>query len=176
MRDPGRWLLPVALGISDGILNALVLAASAMAHASDEITVSLAARVALAALVTSVFTVFVAEFASLRARLRRAERQLNLTRSGRLATTQLGRTVAWEAAGSAVVACVASFLGAISPLLIGAFLPAAPWCSFVFAIGALFVLGVALAKATAGHVGYWSAGLTVCGVVVAAIGAQLRIA
>jgi predicted membrane protein (TIGR00267 family) len=168
--------LPVALGLSDGILNALVLAASAMLHGKGEITLGLAYRVALVALVTAVFTVFVAEYANPRARLRRAERQLNLTRSGRLATTQLGRTVAREALEAAVAACVASFLGAICPLLVGALLPAWPWCSLLFAVAALAVLGAALAKATSGHVHYWSGALAVCGVAVAAVGTQLRIA
>jgi hypothetical protein len=101
VRRRGSWLLPIALGFSDGILNALVLGASAMLHGGNRITIDLAYRIGVVSLVTAVFTVFVAEYANLRARLRRAERELNLTRSGRLATTQLGRTVAHEAAGAA---------------------------------------------------------------------------
>jgi hypothetical protein len=71
---------------------------------------------------------------------------------------------------------VASSLGAVAPLTLGALVPSWPWCSLVFAIAALFFLGVALAKATSGHVSYWSGSLAICGVAVAAIGTQLRIA
>ena len=175
MGRPGRWLLPVALGFSDGIMNALVLGASAMLHGGGEITFDLAYRIAVVSLVTAVFTVFVAEYANLRARLRHAERQLNLTRSGRLATTRLGRTVAHEAAAAALVASVCSFSGALCPLTIGALLPGSPWCALVFAIGALFVLGLALARATSGRMTYWSTTLVVCGIAVALVGIQLRV-
>ena len=67
-------LLPLALGIADGIVNALILASSAVLRGSG-LTIGLALRVAAVALVTSVFTVFVAEYGQLRAELARAERQ-----------------------------------------------------------------------------------------------------
>ena len=171
-----RWLLPLALGISDGILNALILAASAMLHGGGQITFTLAYRVAIVAFVTAIFTVFVAEYANLRAGLSRAARQLNFTQSGRLATTQLGREVRKEGLQAALGASLASLFGAATPLAIGALVPAYPWVSLLFAIIALGVLGIALARATSGNPVYWSLGLIACGIVVAAIGAQLRLA
>ena len=56
------------------------------------LTAALALRLGAVALVSAVFTVFVAEYAQLRAGLVRAEHELNLLRSGRMATTQLGRS------------------------------------------------------------------------------------
>lgn len=137
---------------------------------------SLTYRVALVASVTAIFTVFVAEYANLRAELRRAARQLNFTESGRLATTQLGRVVRREAMEAALLASLASFFGSASPLLVGSLAPSYPWVSLLFAVIALGALGIALARATSSHALFWSGGLITCGIVVAAIGSQLRLA
>ncbi len=121
-----RVVLPVALGVSDGVLNALVLAASSLLLGEPRLSLELALRIALAALATSLLTVFVAEYSNLRLGLRRAERELNLTRAGKLATSNLGRAILREAAASAVVAATASCAGAPLPLALGAALPEAP--------------------------------------------------
>jgi len=112
-----RYLLPLSLGIADGIISALTLASSAVIHGRG-LTISLALRVAAAALISSVFTVFVAEYGQLRAELARAERELSFTHSGRLAAGHLGRQVAREAAAASAVASGASFARALVPLLL----------------------------------------------------------
>jgi predicted membrane protein (TIGR00267 family) len=171
-----RLLLPLVLGLSDGILDALVLASAAIVHAGSRVTVGLAIRIALVGLITSIFTIFVAEYAHLRAELARAERQLNLARSGRLATSRLGRVVTREALQAAAIASAASFLGSLFPLLLGAFVSSASWVALVLAVGALAGLGAALARAIGGHLGRWMCGLAACGVVVAAAGIELKVA
>jgi hypothetical protein len=98
-----RLLLPLSLGIADGILNALTLASAAVLHGRG-LTAWLATRVGIVAFVSAIFTVFVAEYAQLRAELARAERELSLTVSGRLAAGALGRQVAREAVEAALVA------------------------------------------------------------------------
>jgi hypothetical protein len=74
-------------------------------------------RVALFALVTAMFTVFVARYVELRAGLVRAARQLSLLEQGALAATRLGRAARWDAVVDAVQACAASFSGALLPLV-----------------------------------------------------------
>jgi hypothetical protein len=88
------------------------------------LTISLALRVAAVALISSIFTVFVAEYGQLRADLAWAERELSFTVSGRVAASNLGRQVAREAAAASAVASGASFAGAVTPLLIGGALTA----------------------------------------------------
>lgn len=63
-RWTGRFLLPLSLGVADGIVNSLTLASAAVIHGSG-LTASLALRVAAVAFVSSVFTVFVAEYGQL---------------------------------------------------------------------------------------------------------------
>ena len=57
------------------------------------IDLSLAVRIALAVSLSGGFLIFVAEYARLRGELIHAERHLNLSRAGRLATTKLGKDV-----------------------------------------------------------------------------------
>jgi predicted membrane protein (TIGR00267 family) len=170
------WLLPVGLGTSDGILNALVLASASLVHDDTTVTFTLAARVAAAALVTAIFTYFVAEYANLRSQLRHAEHQLNITEAGRLATSHLGHRIRTDAARATLLAGTCSFLGALGPLLLGAATPSAPWLCLPIAIGALGGLGAILARAVHGTTLKWATIMMASGTVITAIGIQLDIA
>lgn len=175
VRRSRRWTLPLALGLSDGIFNALILASAALLHGGDGLTIMFAMKVGCVAMVTALFTMFVAEYSELRARLSRATRQLNLSASGHLASTNLGRRVVIEAAETAVIASVSSFAGTTIPLTITGTFPNAPWIGFVVAIALLSLLGAALAASLDGRLPRWIIGLTLAGVVVAAIGSRLNI-
>lgn len=169
-----RLLLPLSLGIADGILNALTLASAAVLHGRG-LTAWLAVRVGIVALISAIFTVFVAEYAQLRAELAHAERELSLTESGRLAAGALGRQVAREAVEAALVASMSSLVGAIVPLLVGVALRHYSWTALAVAIAALGALGASLATAVGGRRPRWIVSLVVCGGVVAAIGTMLDI-
>ena len=174
-----RWLLPLALGLSDGILNALVLASAAVLHGGHGdghgVTIGLAARVATVALLTAVFTVLVAEYSQLRSELVHAEHELNLTSGGRLATSRLGRAVFVEAVEAAVIASVCSFGGSLAPLAVAAGLPSASWLALVFGVAALGALGLLVGRAVYGNPLWWAAAMTVGGAIVTVIGVQLDI-
>lgn len=171
----GRFLLPLSLGVADGILSALTLASAAVLHGRG-LDAWLALRVGIAAFVSAIFTVFVAEYAQLRAELVRAERELSLSVSGRLAAGSLGRQVAREAVQAALVASVASFAGATLPLLVGVALRGHSWTALAVAIAALGLLGAGLAAAVEGSRLRWVLALVACGVVVTTIGTMLDIA
>lgn len=169
-----RLLLSFVLGLTDGILNALVLATATILRGGHaEVGVGL--RVATVALVTAVFAVYVAQYSELRAQLARAGRQLNLTSRGRLATTRLGRTVMREAFAATVVAGLASFFGSLLPLLAGAVLPGPPWLPLAISLAVLGALGAGIGVAIGGAVLRWSGALMIAGALVAALGYQLRI-
>lgn len=170
----GRLLLPLSLGIADGILNALTLASGSVLHGRG-LDGALAIRVGLVAFVSALFTVFVAEYAQLRAELARAERQLSLTTSGRLAAGRLGRQVAGEAAAAAAVASVASLAGATVPLLIGVAVPEFSWVAIVVSVLGLGGLGISLATVVGGRRARWAVLLMAAGVAVAVLGVVLDI-
>lgn len=171
-----RWMLPLALGVSDGIFNALILTSGAVISDARGLTVGLAMKVGCVAFVTAFFTVFVAEYAELRARLSHATRQLNLSRSGHLATTQLGRRAVLHAGEAATIASASSFAGSAIPLVLAGSLPKASWIGLVVAVVLLGALGGALAASLGGRRWRWVVGLVIAGIAVASIGLQLNVA
>jgi len=165
------------LGITDGVLTALALAAGAILRGTaDGVGADLAMRVGVVSCVTAAFTLFVADYAERRSRLVRASRQLNLTEPGRLAATNLGRIVVRESATAAAVASVASFAGAALPLLLGAVLPTPPWVTIAIAIAVLGALGWCIGAMLSAGRTRWTVAMLLGGVVVAVIGAVLDIA
>lgn len=104
-----RVLLPSVLGLTDGILTAVTLAAgSLVAPGGRPMSAHLAIQIAVAALTSSAFVFYVAQYSHLRGELVRLERQLTFTDHGRFAASRLGRSVALEALFAAAVSSGAS--------------------------------------------------------------------
>jgi predicted membrane protein (TIGR00267 family) len=173
LRD--RTLLPTVLGLSDGILTALTLAAGQLTEPHHQMPLARGIRIAVAALVSSAFVFYVAHYAQLRGELVHAERQLNLMSHGHLASTRLGRSVRMEALVSAVLSSVASFWGALIPLLTGVLLPTLRWGPIVTSLASLGVLGIALARVVHGSYWLWCGGLVTGGVLLSLVGIWLHI-
>jgi predicted membrane protein (TIGR00267 family) len=171
----GRALLPVALGLADGVLNALTLASASLIGNNAHVTVGLTIRISIAALTTAGFSVFVGSYAEARGGLRRAARQVNMTNEAALVDTKLGQMATRRALLEAALANASSMLGALVPLLIAAGLPGPGWIAAVVAICALGVLGVGLAWTVLGNRLLWAASLVVGGVAVTAVGLWISI-
>jgi hypothetical protein len=169
-------LMPVALGLADGLMNALTLAGGTIVNSARGIDIGLALRIAAFALATAAFVLFVARYAELRQALVRGGRQLNIPEDGRLAGTALGREVAADAGVDAVVASLASGIGALVPLAIAAGFPNQSWLAVAVAIGMLAVLGGALGHIVRGSPLVWAAVLTLGGAVLTVVGVGLHIA
>jgi hypothetical protein len=167
--------MPLVLGLSDGILNALILTSGVLLHGDRGVTWVFAIEVGCVAFGTAAFTVFVSEYAELRSRLSRSTEQLNLATSGHLATTKLGRRAILLAEQSALIASTSSFLGATIPLAIAAQVPSLSWIGVAIAIALLGVLGAALAAGVGGRWPRWVIGLIGVGIAVAAVGSRLSI-
>lgn len=172
LRRSGRFVFAMALGVSDGILNALTLAAASVLHGVG-LNLRLSARVGVVALVTAIVTLFIAEYTQNRLELLRAERQLMFTQSGRLAATSLGRAVFRDSIAAALVAGASSFAGAALPLFIGTLLPRLSWIALVASAAALAFLGVVLGSHVGGRRILWATALGAAGVIVTIIGMQL---
>ncbi|OCB56110.1 hypothetical protein A9X02_09060 [Mycobacterium malmoense] len=165
-------MFAMALGVSDGILNALTLASATVLRGVG-LSLGLSARVGVVAFASAVLTLFVAEYAQNRLELIRAERQLMFTRSGRLAATSLGRAVLRDSIATAILAGTASFAGAALPLVIGTLLPGVSWVAFVVSAATLGGLGMLLAKLVGGREILWTVSLVIAGIVVTVIGVQV---
>ena len=176
-----RWLpkdgilMPAVLGLSDGILTALTLSGGILVRADEGVTFPLAARIALACLASGAFVFFVSSYSRLRAELIRAETQLSLTSHGQFAANQLGRAVLREAVGAALVSSGFSFLGALIPLLTGAYLQGLRWAAIFASLVSLGFLGLVLARSVHGRYWVWCGALVSGGAVVLLIGVKLRI-
>ncbi len=180
MRWVGRLLRrehyhSIVMGLADGILTALLLASGRLLGRGKPVNLSLAIRVAIGALATSGFILYIGRFAELRCRLVRAERELNLVRRGRLATTQLGRAVLLESVSDAVISGTFSFAGSLPPLVLAIALPANPFISVVIPIALLGVMGFVLGKAVSGSPILWAICLLFGGAVITFLGYWLRL-
>lgn len=170
-----RLMLPVALGLSDGILNALTLAASRLTSNASAMTTSLAIRIAIATAVASVFMLFVAEYAQLRRELVRADTQLNVLAPGRMAMSRQGFVVLREALVMASVSGFCALIGSGAPLLLASSFGVGGRVALAAAIIVLALLGGLIAHAVYGSWLRWTAAMAIGGVAVAALGMWLHI-
>jgi predicted membrane protein (TIGR00267 family) len=167
--------LPVVLGLSDGILTALTLAAGHLTRESQSLRFGLGLRVAVAALMSSVFVFFVAKYSELRGQLIRAERQLNLVAHGQFATSRLGHTVLVESIRATVLSSLSSFVGALVPFLAAALIPSFRQAAVVSALVVLAGLGAGLGRSVHASSVRWGLALTFGGVVLTLAGIRLHI-
>jgi VIT1/CCC1 family predicted Fe2+/Mn2+ transporter len=174
----GGVLMPVVFGLSDGILTALTLSAGRLVNANENLTVGLATRIAVAALVSGAFVFFVSNYSRLRGELIRAETQLSLISHGQFAASRLGRAVLLEALGATILSSGSSFVGALIPLLTGAYLQGLRWAAIstsLVSLGILGFLGLVLAHIVHGRYWLWCMTLICGGIVILLIGLKLRI-
>lgn len=171
-----RHRLDLVAGICDGILTALTLSAGRlMGESKEPFTLDLAFRIATAGAVSGLFIFFVGHYAELRGRLFEAERQLNITAAGRLATTHLGRNVTMQAAWGAIIGSVCSFGGAFYPVLLAVLFPTIRWIPLAGALAGLAVLGICLAWSVRGNFFLWAGALVLAGIALTLIGFQLKL-
>jgi VIT1/CCC1 family predicted Fe2+/Mn2+ transporter len=165
----------LVIGVCDGILTALTLAAGSVISSPAPLRMQLALRIAAASALSGTFVFFTAEYSKLRGELVHAERQLSLTQHGRLAATRLGRTVLIEGLEKAGISSVCNFAGALFPLALGAILPGPAWLAIAAAIVALGLLGAAIAHSVHGNHFRWVIGLMAAGGILTLAGSRLHV-
>lgn len=170
-----KLTLPLVLGLCEGVITVLTLAAKLLIRSNVPVTLGFAVRVSLVSLITGLFVYFISQYSELRRELLHLELEINLTDRGHLATTQLGKKIIHEAVIMAFVGSGCAFLGSFIPLVIAILIQDYKWASLVFAVILLGVLGIFLAKLVHGSKIRWAAALIVSGLLVAYIGLQLDI-
>jgi len=170
-----REAFAAVLGLTDGLLTVLTLAAGRMIRSQSGLPFSLAMRVAAASSVAGGVVFFTAEVARRNQELVHAERQLNLVTRGHLATTRLGHFVLTESSKAALIVIGSNFLGALLPLIAGLIWRRFVWGPICFSILSLGALGAIIAKTTYRSAMLWTTGLMIAGAVLATLGIWLRI-
>jgi predicted membrane protein (TIGR00267 family) len=162
------------LGLTDGILTALTLAAGSIIGSRTGLSISLGLRVASASALAGGVVFLTAELARRNHELVHAEQQLNLLSHGRLATTRLGHFVVVESSKATIVVVASNFVGALLPFLVGLISKSAfiPICSALVMLGAL---GVTIARVTYRSKVLWATSLMIAGALLTALGLWLRI-
>jgi predicted membrane protein (TIGR00267 family) len=170
-----RQFFALLLGLIDGILTVLTLATGHVMRSGDPVTLSLAVKVAFATSLSGACIYFFSEYSHLRHRLIHAEKELNLSHHGHLATTQLGKQVLGETFIGVIVSSVFNFLGAMLPLGAAVILPKMQWMSIVIALLLLFFLGIAIARLVYGTPVKWVLALLSAGIIVSYVGYKLNV-
>ena len=168
-------LFPIVVGLTDGIITALIFTAGKILHVGGNIGPGLAIRIAVGVALPSVFTFYVAEYSRLRRELVHASRELNLSSPVHLINSQLGWIIIRKALVVTLVGTVAGFAGALLPLFVSVITPGSTWLPIAAAILALGAFGVGLAISVYGKPVYWMAALVVAGVLVTIVGRGLHI-
>lgn len=169
-----RNRLDIVAGLVDGILNALTLAAGRLLKGGGA-DMMLIARVGTATALTTVFVFFMAHYAEERAELARAERQLNLTSHGKLATSRLGRRALLEALSGALIAAACGLIGATLSLLLCFWLSDPRWLGLAAVLVLLGLLGALLARSFHGSALFWAAALVIGGAALTYVGVLIDI-
>ncbi len=175
MVDQRNNLFAIVIGLMDGILTALALAAGRIIGSGDPISLQLALRISTGGAISGIFIFFVAEYARQRSDLVVAEMHLRLSSKGQLAASALGRSSFNRALVGAAVSGTCSFAGALLPLLPAAVFPRYSWLALVAALIALVVLGTGLAKVASANPLRWATALLIIGGVLIVVGNWLHI-
>jgi len=170
-----RQLFAWMLGLIDGILTVLTLATGHVLRLDDPVTLSLAIKVAFATSLSGACIYFFSEYSNLRHRLIHAEKELNLSLHGHLATTQLGKQVLRETFIGVLISSLFNFLGAMLPLGTAVIFPNMQWLAIAVAFLLLFLLGISIARLVYGTPIKWILALVLAGAVVSYVGYKLNV-
>jgi len=171
LSDP-RHRLDVVAGVVDGILNGLILAAGKLLSGTGA-SWMLVVKVGAATCFTTFFVFFVAHYAQERTDLVHAERELNLLKHGKLATTRLGQQVLLESFVGATIASLCGLIGAFVPLFLSMVFP--PLLGLVTTFLLLGGLGVVLARTFYGSPLLWGTTIMAGGALLTYVGVRLDI-
>jgi predicted membrane protein (TIGR00267 family) len=167
--------LAIVMGLAEGILTALLLAAGRLLGRGEHVDLGLAVRVAIGGLATTGFIFYVGRYAELRRQLVHAELQLNLASRGHLATTHLGRAVFRDAVADAMISGTGSFAGSLLPLILAVIIPSMPFISIAIPVLILGLMGFTLGRVVAGSSVRWTASLMLGGLIITAVGFELHL-
>ncbi len=169
-----KYIFPVSIGLSDGIITALILASGGIAS-SRVISLYLALKISFGSAFAGAFSYFIAQYAGLNEELHRTAMQLNLKSTDYLLKGHLGLQIFTEAIAGALIAAFFGFLGALIPLSSSLLVPHNIVIPFFLSYISLAVLGLFISRTTAGRARFWISVMVIVGIIVTFAGYELKL-
>ncbi len=170
-----KYLFPVSIGLSDGIITALILASGGIIGNTHHIDLYLAFRISFGSAFAGTFSYFIAQYAGLNEELHRTAMQLNLKSTGYLLRGHLGSEIFIESIIGALLAAIFGFLGAMIPLSSSLMIKNNVFIPLLVSYLSLAVLGFFISKTTAGRAPFWITVMVTVGVIVTVVGYYLKL-
>ncbi|KJE49940.1 MULTISPECIES: hypothetical protein [Acidiplasma] len=169
-----KFLFPLSIGLSDGIITALILASGGiLAH--NGISIFLAFKISFGSAFAGTFSYFIAQYAGLNEELHRTALQLNLRSTSYLLKGKLGDRIFLESIAGSLMAALCGFAGALIPLLSSLIIKNNIIIPLAFSYISLGVLGLFISKTTAGSAKLWVLIMILIGIIVTVAGFYLKL-
>lgn len=169
-----HYTFPVILGLTDGIITALMIATNEILVATTA-QFGLFMRIALGSAAVGAVSFFMADYSTLKQDLVRLSKIVNPGTPLELLETQLGRRIVRESILKTLLSALSGFAGALIPLLPSELFVSNFWASLIIADLSLALLGVLVAKVQSGNYFFWPPLLASIGVVMMFIGKFVNI-
>ncbi|AAT43600.1 hypothetical protein [Picrophilus oshimae] len=166
-------LFPFSIGVSDGIITALILASGGIV--SMGITPFLALKISFGSAFAGMFSFFIADYAGLNEELHRTARQLNLRSTRYLLRGRLGRDILLEAFIGTLISSFFGFTGALIPLMSSMLVPHNIYIPLLISYAALGLVGYFISRTTAGSWRFWIFIMIAIGIIVTIAGSYLKL-
>ena len=165
-------LFPFSIGISDGIITALILASGGIIKG---ITPYLSLKISFGSAFAGMFSFFIADYAGLNEELHRTARQLNLRSTRYLLRGKLGRDILFEAFTGTLISAFFGFVGALIPLMSSIMVPHDIYIPLLISYISLGIVGYFISRITAGSWRFWVSIMVIIGIIVTIAGSYLKL-
>jgi VIT1/CCC1 family predicted Fe2+/Mn2+ transporter len=169
-----NYLFPVSIGLSDGIITALILASGGILIRGS-IDLFEAFKISFGSAFAGAFSYFIAQYAGLNEELHRTALQLNLKSTDYLLRGHLGIEIFSESLVGALIAALFGFLGALIPLSSSLIIKGNIVIPLSISYFSLAVLGLFISKTTAGRARFWVIVMVIVGIIVTVAGYELKL-
>ncbi|WP_337860507.1 hypothetical protein [Ferroplasma sp.] len=169
-----KYLFPVSIGLSDGIITALILASGGIL-ANGTINLFEAFKISFGSAFAGAFSYFIAQYAGLNEELHRTALQLNLKSTNYLLRGHLGIEIFTESLLGSLTAAFFGFFGALIPLSSSLIIKGNIVIPLSLSYFSLGILGLFISKTTAGRAKFWIAVMVIIGIIVTIAGYELKL-
>jgi VIT1/CCC1 family predicted Fe2+/Mn2+ transporter len=169
-----KYIFPVSIGLSDGIITALILASGGIIGKST-IDIFEAFKISFGSAFAGAFSYFIAQYAGLNEELHRTALQLNLKSTDYLLRGHLGIEIFIESLLGAFIAAFFGFLGALIPLSSSLIVRGNEIIPLSLSYTSLAILGLFISKSTAGRARFWIIVMVTVGIIVTIAGFELKL-
>jgi len=169
-----KYIFPISIGLSDGIITALILASGGIIGKSS-IDLFQAFRISFGSAFAGAFSYFIAQYAGLNEELHRTALQLHLKSTDYLLKGHLGMEIFVESLLGAFIAAFFGFLGALIPLSSSLIVKNNIEIPLFLSYSSLALLGLFISKTTAGRARFWIIVMVIVGIIVTIAGYELKL-